>query len=457
MNSEHQKTSTKGKWSYRKTFKDGKLIEFSKRDIVVSRAWGDKSGCWRRTKTKGWQHIRHPSFSELIEIYNMGFPTSSFYKTSNSNIEKIFRTRFVEYACVDDEELTKFKWYSADVRQYLAVHDYMIQIPKSILSRVSKLNSRHWHMLQLFNRVPQSVELFDSNPALAYMLASSWVFHPTTNHMRAVRSAIVKKHTDILGWLGFPSEKRILKVLKKINISDETLSIQFFLFLKKVYLRNNPSEIKIWSHIPHVNENVMWFSVRGFSGNILHEIALLPFTPTNLKKLKSDHFDLLGYEKALKKYNIPNNITDNLRFFSSIKCLTRYKEKLAYILFSYSFDKGGFYRKIFPKQPIPNYQSISGLTTFYELLSEANLMQHCVLDYIPNIHMKKSYIYKFNPTYKELGCGLERCTIELKNNDTDWSLSDIRGEYNENISQKTRDYVTKWLSINTAEVSKQEP
>lgn len=94
--------------------------------------------------------------------------------------------------------------------------------------------------------------LVASNPALAYALASNWLFHKPAvkKPMRAARG---KKQRDIQRWLGFPPTGAARKALRKVVPS--AIEITRLLFLRDGL--NNPTAARLIAHVPHINEGVI--------------------------------------------------------------------------------------------------------------------------------------------------------------------------------------------------------
>jgi hypothetical protein len=76
---------------------------------------------------------------------------------------------------------------------------------------------RRWHLLNLWLRVPEGRELFDDMPALAWMMASSWLFRkPVTKPFRSLRSLVRKPRNHVLQWLDLPPGDGTLKLLRML-------------------------------------------------------------------------------------------------------------------------------------------------------------------------------------------------------------------------------------------------
>ena len=109
-------------------------------------------------------------------------------------------------------------------------------IPAEIRQIVHHFPERQWHMLSFLARCGEAAyDLTAANPALAFALASNWVYHcpPVRRPPRAARALLQrgKKQRDVLVWLVFPGTKAARKMLVKVirNASGSQLS---FIFVK---------------------------------------------------------------------------------------------------------------------------------------------------------------------------------------------------------------------------------
>lgn len=170
-------------------WKNGKLILFEDCEIVVMRPWGKRAGAWMKTDSE-WNGFR-PEYpvleNDLLsnEWYKGKIP-ASFLK-SRAEIDPEQPVQYTIPPGMDKQTSAWVKYYYRQLGRWCAYEQFLKQIPEWALCRARQLDSRQWHMLQLFNRVPGSKELFDSTPVLAFMLASCNAFHPIRHRFRASR------------------------------------------------------------------------------------------------------------------------------------------------------------------------------------------------------------------------------------------------------------------------------
>lgn len=105
------------------------------------------------------------------------------------------------------------------IRRIEAVAKWLGFFPPEALAFVERhgFKERRWHLLNLWMRVPEGRELFDEIPALAWMLASSWIFRkPVSKPFRSIRALVRKPRAQVLEWLGLPPGEGSLKLLREI-------------------------------------------------------------------------------------------------------------------------------------------------------------------------------------------------------------------------------------------------
>lgn len=124
-----------------------------------------------------------------------------------------------------------------------AVADWLGHFPPEALDFVERhgIKERRWHVLNLWLRVPEGRELFDEIPALAWMLASSWMFRkPVSKPFRSIRALVGKPRARILEWLGLPPGDGTLKLLRQLpgQACDQLLMRRCHVVFRDATLRN---------------------------------------------------------------------------------------------------------------------------------------------------------------------------------------------------------------------------
>ncbi len=100
--------------------------------------------------------------------------------------------------------------------------EFLTPIPEDVVAAVAPYSSRHWHLLNLIARCPGALDLVRATPALAFALASLWAFrNPAPRQpLRAARALLRKRQPEIAAWLGFPSDRSTMRVLRKISPAE---------------------------------------------------------------------------------------------------------------------------------------------------------------------------------------------------------------------------------------------
>ena len=170
------------------SFKNGKLYSFSDRRVLVLSA-GTDPRCWVKSKGNPSWHSSRKMMKELMK--RLPLPQDDPQDVCDRVGEN--------YVQVDGQISWPFgvPGHKKDTFELLR---YQNQIPSEMLPRISQFPDRHWQIYNLLARVPGAIDLCDSNPALAYMLASNWVFHTPSvqNHLRAARRLVFLKQIHAL-------------------------------------------------------------------------------------------------------------------------------------------------------------------------------------------------------------------------------------------------------------------
>lgn len=122
-------------------------------------------------------------------------------------------------------------WFSCEYSHALLA--FADTSPADVLARAAIFSERHWHVLCLQARVPGADELIFHNPALAWMLASNWVFRDgrgSGDAMCNARRWISKRQPEILDWLGFAGSPSLARIVR--DIDSKAVNVQRMLYLR---------------------------------------------------------------------------------------------------------------------------------------------------------------------------------------------------------------------------------
>jgi hypothetical protein len=179
----------------------GKLFSFDVSSISVMAVW-PKPLAWRKTRRRGWYHYR-PKITipagplDAVVRIQPAHPGPDGEQDRPPVVEPLFPF-----------ELAWRRWYD--------------RIPVEVRNAIAPFRSRHWQLLSLVARCGNAaLDLLIANPALAYALASNWIFHkPAVQRpLRSARALLAKgkRQRDILEWLSFPATEAFRKLLMKVS------------------------------------------------------------------------------------------------------------------------------------------------------------------------------------------------------------------------------------------------
>ena len=300
---------------------------------------------------------------------------------------------------------------------------------------------RQWHLLSMIARCgTPAIDLIRSNPALAWALASYWVFHKVavaSNKMRVIRRLLKNgiKQTEILAWLGFPPTKSARKILMKIP--HKGINCESLLMLRKL-LKNDYAH-KILSHLPIITDEVVNIMINP------HLLPLVNFSLLNEIALCKNYYDLhdIGFY-LFDSWNICNILQLNEGKIKFLKTITQVKEFHDSLVEQLNRAKQKGLNVPLPPPPLPGNDCIVPLTKSLDLIKEGREQKNCVASYIPLVARKmiyKYYIYKTIPP-------LERCTLSLVKKNGKWRIEQLKMACNQPASKHTLLAVKKWLEEN---------
>ena len=434
---------------YGTSFKNGKLYEFSAEGIVVLRQWPDLRA-WRRTpKGSQWQQVRPQLRLRLVDI---GW-SFDFYrrepkirsKAGGEHIRDIIAREpgyeeqeddLIEAPRVQQNEAQEVTDTSAALRRYesalLLRSEYLKSIPEEVISAVAPYSSRHWHLLNLIARCPGALDLVRSTPALAFALASLWAFRSPSpcQPLRAARALLRKSQPQIAAWLGFPSDRSTMRVLRKIESAECTIPNLLHL---RDQLRVHPKPLR---HMRILGTESLHIMARATGRYAVSDAYLCelgadpePFWLVNEQALIRD---VLWMRESLGETGIfvirshahLQRLHDHL-----IERVGRMDLKLL------DADQ-------LPEPPFPGVATtdlhLEPLTTPTALLIEGRAQSNCVGAYAKRIRRGGLCVYRV--------LAPERATLSIARirNGT-WRISELKAAANAEVMESTRRSVEAWL------------
>ncbi|SMP45985.1 PcfJ-like protein [Desulfonatronum zhilinae] len=381
----------------------GKLYQFNPGSIAVLRAW-PKPLAWKKTRRRpGWVHFR-PAIS-------FARPGGDSPQTDNA----------AEVIC--------------------PFYRFSETIPEQIRAAVTRFPKRQWHMLSFLARCGNAArDLTAANPALAFALASNWVFHaPAVQRpMRSARTLATKKQRYILAWLGFPGSESARKVLIKVRCS--ALTIPAMLYLRQAL--SDPVSQKLMAHAPSINPGVL---------RMVTDQHLLPYvTLTLLEDVSNqpmeEHYPVAAYllrDILCMLEELP--VAFRLAPMRSLAVLRNVHDNLVGDL---NDPRRSSRHMVFPEPPLPGNDSIIPITTRAELAEEGRHQHNCVACYSRRVQNGQAYIYRvLHP---------ERCTVALTRKGDTWMVSEVKRDKNMLPSSESVRAVARWFAAKNDNVGENE-
>jgi hypothetical protein len=186
------------------TWSGGKLYYFHPEYVEVMRVWPDPRA-WRKDFGEGWKHVLSARFH---------------YDGHRSSAERlqtvIARVAHGQPTLPHPRDVPEIQ-YNQRLRRQIPDWEVWQAIPPRVGAQLSGLGGRDWHLLTLLAHVPAALELSESNRAVAWILASSRDFAPCAQPMRRARSLVALPRHELLGRLGWPARKAVVKLLGRVD------------------------------------------------------------------------------------------------------------------------------------------------------------------------------------------------------------------------------------------------
>lgn len=396
----------------------GKLYEFTQKSILVMRGWPAPLA-WQKTAGRPvWRHVRPkiavPAFDVDAEIGRIECCTED-------DGQMLIR------ACLSEEEV-------AFRREGLPHLRWHAQIPRDVRETVSRFPERHWHLLSFMARCgPAAADLAVTNPALAFALASSWVFRtPVQRPLRSARALLAKgkKQRVILAWLGFPGTESCRKLLAKVV--HDAIGVSPLLYLREGMA--DPQALKSLVHLPRLNRGVL---------RIVTDPSLERFVrQAFLEEVSNDPAE---DRYAVSAYRLADTLAMHRRLYpdrgelgrlQSPRQLAELHDDLVYEM---NLARAADSDLEFPPPPLEGSENIVPITTVYGLVEEGLLQQNCVATFSERIALAQDmYVYRV--------LWPERCTLSIVRRGETWAIGEIARSQNRAPSWETRMKVREWYS-----------
>ncbi len=413
-------------------FRDGKYYCYTKTSVTVMAGWPRLLAWKRSARQPQWQMLRPDCGKPSLQD---------------------------PQACAGACALSGTMERSAHCRRgdgdCLLAHDpwrhWSAQIPSDVREAVAAYGSRHWHLLSMAARCGKpAVDLMHANPALAWALASSWVFrgNPVRDPMRSVRRLLApgKTQRDILAWLDFPATDSARRQLRKLPA--RCVTVNSLLALRDA-LRDPPA-LKRLTHLPVLNPGVIRVvadpGLRAVASHaLLLDIAVegnCPLSGASPDRNEENYASsAMTLQDCLRMLAALGEPAGQLRGLRSRAALVAFHDDLVARMHR---EPGATPRAplLLPPPPLTDTATIQGLCTEDELRVEGIVMQHCVGSYGPLVASGEVAVYRV--------LAPERATLAIARAGNGWRIRELKCAGNVEATPETWRATQAWLRSPTS-------
>jgi len=389
---------------------NGKLRLFKPGKISVLLAWPEPMALKKERSCPNWVHFR-PEIS--IPRGDIEGRIRRLETPADGGGQLLLRF------CMSSKEKESCDW----LRWYA-------KIPEEIRDLVSRFRSRQWHVLSMLARCGEAaLDLTASNPALAYALASNWVYHrPAVQRpLRSARALLKKKQRKILAWLGFPGTQSARKTLAKIV--HKAIDVPTLLYVRQAMA--DPTMFGVMSNL-RLNAGAI---------RIATDPELLPVaSPTLLDEIAHRREE---DQRAKAAYILRDSAAMYRllvgRELEAVRCLSELRDLHEALIDDLSRARALDTDIPFPPPPVPGSDCIVPITNARDLADEGRAQHNCVASYVERVAVRQRvYIYRV--------LWPERCTLALTRRGNTWVPSELKRACNLPPSEATQRAVQQWLA-----------
>ncbi len=398
----------------------GKLTRFGGGTTEVLSPWPQPRGWIKGPKDQVWRHIR-PSIR---------LPSGDIDRLILRQANRVAGP--MPDAVIGEQAMGVERRRREDQLNFLY---WARHIPSEVRRSISMFPDRQWHLLSMVARCGSAAhDLIKTNPALAYALASSWVFRksPVSQPMRSTRALLRRgqKQREILAWLEFPDSEAVRRVLSRIVPQSCTIP-------RLLYLRDacrDRQVVKTLCHLRRINAAVL----RIVTDPELRERIGFDILQRLSEKRKQDRtprcaWMLKDVDRMCAALDIrpPRILT-----LDDIERI--HDEMLEDMAEEEGLADSSLEDVEFPAPPVPGNGKIIPITDAAMLREEGIVQKHCVWAYGRAVAIEKhTFIYRVLEP--------ERATLELVRSRSGWKVGQLKGFLNGNVSRETYLAVVNWL------------
>ena len=332
-----------------------------------------------------------------------------------------------------------------------AFASFRTTLPAGVVGAIERFQSHQWNGIDLISLEPAALDLFASNPVLAYLCANNDQFRRLVAARPALQAAAVlsRRQREIAEWLGFAGSDAVVHLLRKIV--PEAINPHDARLLRQA-LRSDPAVGKLLSHRPVITAGVL---------GLLSNLRLLPLVSPSLIDEVAAREDELWYPHtadllvdAMYLHLMIRRQTELPRF-SSVAAVQEFHDTVAVESERIERERAARRRRrmeepvrearratrdsdILAPAPVPGTPLIVPLTTRAELKAEGKAQHNCVASYWRRVRARTTAIYRV--------LGPERATLSIVPcADGFWRRCELKAARNKEVSALTRATVDSWL------------
>ena len=405
-------------------FSKGSLKISSEKKVTVIKPWGYGAGSWRKTpKSKGWFVIR----PAICLDSRLTKPSQEHFYELKRNKDGIQAT---------NQLVLPFK----AIAEANAWQQFFNCIPTDALSLVRRFKTRHWHLLQLLNRVGSPAFDLADCPILLFLVSSNWVLGRRTSWIQRTSRRLCKiKRRRAAAWLGFPDREATINIFRKVP--TESISIEFCFYLRNCI--NDPNTAKLLAHAPRINSGTIRLLGQDLVSYITPELLWQTGLDTHNDRKPRTAYLLIDVIRIIKL--LRPDLDKKTRFRSTFQLRSAHDEwvdKLNYA--GYNLFESRYLHLDFPQPPdlwYPdgNILTVSPITNPKDLVLFGQEQCNCVASFSHRVSRGECFIFRVRTKF-------ETATLALQKHRSRWRIMELKSQSNVEVSPQTNELVREWLA-----------
>jgi PcfJ-like protein len=403
-------------------FKDGKLMIFQEREVMIICGWKEPSAI--RKSDDFWDPFV-PTFRLVAPYRRSSKPVAK--KIDETPTPVASQLAFDLFDATASKKLTGSKPTSLAAQRKRAFDSFRFSLPKEVAKALEGFRSHQWHLLALLAQDKGILDLAQMNPVLAYAVADWHADHPRSRHNLGGMP-----QRELLTLLKLPDTAALVKLFRKIP--PESVDPRFWKSLLSVLRQPDGTCSKLLAHVPLINFGVMELILRPQIRNTVTPTLLEAVAVDPKEKYRGAVAAMIRDTLAMK-----DELGDD-RPLNGISSITRLHELHGSI--AADFQKLEELRKSYGPLPLPPLPGIKDriipLRSQSDLVAEGREQKNCVASYAGTVAAGNYYIYRVLHPNRATLC-IER------QSDGNWGIAELEASCNRKIDQATREFVSGWI------------